>query len=62
MTAYTVSLWWNASTSEVTGYNVYRSSTVNGTYAKINSALDANTAYTDSTVALDRLTVTKPPR
>jgi Abnormal spindle-like microcephaly-assoc'd, ASPM-SPD-2-Hydin len=50
VTSYTVSLWWNASTSEVNGYNIYRSTTLNGTFAKINSALDANTAYTDSTV------------
>jgi hypothetical protein len=49
-TPYSVSLWWNAS-SEVVGYNVYRSTTASGSYSKINSALDANTAYTDSTVA-----------
>ena len=32
------------------GYNVYRSTSASGTYSKINSSLDANTAYTDSTV------------
>ena len=32
------------------GYNVYRSTTPTGTYAKINSTLDPNTAYTDTTV------------
>lgn len=46
---YSVNLWWNAS-SEVVGYNVYRSTSSSGSYSKINSALDASTAYTDSTV------------
>jgi hypothetical protein len=49
-TPYSVSIWWNAS-SDVVGYNVYRSTSSSGSYSKINSALDANTAYTDSTVA-----------
>ncbi len=47
---YSVSLSWNASTN-VAGYNIYRSTSPSGTYAKINPALDANTAYTDSGVA-----------
>jgi hypothetical protein len=46
---YSVNLSWNASTG-VAGYNVYRSTSSNGTYAKINARLDANTAYTDSSV------------
>jgi hypothetical protein len=46
---YSVNLWWNAS-SDVVGYNVYRSTNTSGSYSKINSALDASTAYTDSTV------------
>ncbi len=46
---YSVSLSWNASTSAVSGYNVYRG-TVVGTYSKINPNLDTNTAYTDNTV------------
>jgi hypothetical protein len=50
VTNYSVSLWWNASTN-VAGYNVYRSTAANGTYAKVNPNLDAGTAYTDSTVA-----------
>lgn len=45
---YSVQLSWNASTSSVAGYNVYRG-TVAGRYSKINTALDPNTAYTDST-------------
>jgi len=47
---YSVSLTWDASTSSVAGYNIYRG-TSPGSYSKINNALDANTAYTDSTVA-----------
>jgi fibronectin type 3 domain-containing protein len=50
VTSYSVNLYWN-SCSEVAGYNVYRSTSANGTYAKINSSLNATTAYTDSTVA-----------
>lgn len=46
---YSVSLSWNASTSSVAGYNVYRG-TVAGTYSKLNSILNPSTAYTDSTV------------
>lgn len=47
---YSVDLNWNAS-SNVVGYNVYRSTSSNGSYGKINSSLDPNTAYTDSSVA-----------
>ena len=46
---YSVSLTWNASTSSVVGYNVYRG-TSPGAYSKINTTVDPNTAYTDSTV------------
>lgn len=46
---YSVNLSWN-STDNVVGYNVYRSTSATGSYAKINSAVDPNTAYTDSTV------------
>ena len=47
---YSVSIWWNPS-SDVAGYNVYRSTSSSGSYTKINSSLDPNTAYTDNTVA-----------
>ncbi len=47
---YSVDLYWNAS-SNVVGYNVYRSTSSNGSYGKINSSLDPNTAYTDTSVA-----------
>jgi Abnormal spindle-like microcephaly-assoc'd, ASPM-SPD-2-Hydin len=46
---YSVNLYWNAST-DVVGYNVYRSTSSDGSYAKINSSLDPNTAYTDTSV------------
>lgn len=47
---YSVNLSWNASSSPVVGYNIYRGTTA-GAYSKINAALDANTVYTDSTVS-----------
>jgi hypothetical protein len=47
---YSVNLSWNSS-SGVTGYNVYRSTTASGTYSRLNPTLNANTAYTDTTVA-----------
>jgi centrosomal CEP192-like protein/ASPM-SPD-2-Hydin domain-containing protein len=49
VTQYSVSLSWNY-TADVVGYNVYRGTSASGKYSKINSTLDANTAYTDSTV------------
>jgi hypothetical protein len=49
VTSYSVNLSWNAS-SDVMGYNVYRSSAANGNYSKINPSVNANTAYSDSTV------------
>ena len=47
---HSVALTWSPSTSVVTGYNVYRGTTSGGPYVKINTALDATTAYTDATV------------
>jgi hypothetical protein len=49
--AYSVNLSWNPSTSDVAGYNVYRSSSLTGAYSKLNPALDAATDFTDNTVA-----------
>ncbi len=49
-TPYSVNLFWNSS-ADVVGYNVYRSTAPNGTYSKINTSLNANTAYTDSAVS-----------
>lgn len=50
VTPYSVSLFWNASSSEIVGYNVYRSTSESGPYGKINGKLDPNTAYKDGTV------------
>ena len=47
---HTVSLSWNASTSTVAGYNVYRGGQSGGPYSKINSALQPATNYTDASV------------
>jgi hypothetical protein len=46
-----VSLSWGASTSQVSGYNVYRCPIASCTYAKMNSSPMANTSFTDSSVA-----------
>ena len=48
---HSVALTWDASAgSSVVGYNVYRGSVSGGPYTRINSALDAGTAYTDNNV------------
>jgi hypothetical protein len=47
---HSVTLSWTASTSTVSGYNVYRGTTNGGPYTKINSSLIAALSYTDSTV------------
>jgi len=49
-TPHTVSLSWTASTSTVSGYNVYRTTTSGSGYAKLNGGLVASVSYTDSTV------------
>ena len=49
--AHTVGLSWDASTSaNVVGYNVYRGPSANGPNTKINSSLDPNTTYSDTTL------------
>ena len=49
--AHTANLSWDASTSQnIVGYNVYRGPSASGPYTKINSALDPNTSYSDTTV------------
>ena len=47
---HSVALSWNASTSTVSGYNVYRSLVSGSSYIKINSSLVTTLNYTDSTV------------
>ena len=48
--AHSVNLSWTASTSTVSGYNVYRASQSGGPYTRMNSTVDTSTVYTDSTV------------
>jgi uncharacterized repeat protein (TIGR03803 family) len=48
--AHTVNLSWDASTSQVKGYNIYRGPNLTGPFQKINSILDPNTIYSDTTV------------
>ena len=45
-----VTLTWTASTSTVSGYNVYRSTVSGGPYTKVNSSVVAATTYNDSGV------------
>ena len=47
---HTVSLTWVASTSTVSGYNVYRSTTSGSGYVKINTSLVSGLTFTDSSV------------
>ena len=49
-TQHSVNLTWTASTSTISGYNIYRGTQSGGPYVKINSTLESSTAYTDSTV------------
>lgn len=50
-TPHTVALAWTASTSTVSGYNVYRGTTPSGPYpTKLNSSLVGSVQFTDSTV------------
>ncbi|MGH9400512.1 MAG: choice-of-anchor D domain-containing protein [Terriglobia bacterium] len=48
---HSVTLTWGASTSSnITGYNVYRGTVSGGPYTKLNSSPETGTAYTDTTV------------
>ena len=47
---HSVDLSWNASSSSVAGYNVYRGNQAAGPFTKVNSVLDAATTYTDTNV------------
>jgi hypothetical protein len=45
---HSVTLSWTPSTSQVTGYNVYRGTVSGGPYTKLNAAVDPNPTYTDA--------------
>jgi len=45
-----VTLSWNPSTSQVSGYNVYRSTSPTGALIRINSKVDPETTYTDANI------------
>ena len=47
---HSVGLSWSASSSSVTGYNVYRGNATGGPYAKLTSSADVSTSYTDTSV------------
>jgi hypothetical protein len=47
---HSVALTWTASTSTVSGYNIYRSTVSGSGYAKLNSSLVASLSYSDTTV------------
>lgn len=47
---HSVSLAWKPSASQVIGYNIYRGAKSGGPYARLNSATDSATAYTDISV------------
>ena len=47
---HSVALTWNASTSAVSGYNVYRSTVSGSNYTKMNSSLVVGLSYSDATV------------
>ncbi|HXM62286.1 MAG TPA: hypothetical protein VN950_15615 [Terriglobales bacterium] len=47
---HSVALSWDASTSQVIGYNVYRGTAAGGPYSKLNPSATTSTAYTDSSV------------
>ncbi len=48
---HTVTLAWKPSSSQVAGYNVYRSTTPGGNYLRINTSLVRRFTYTDNAVA-----------
>ena len=52
LSTHTVQLAWQASTSPVTGYNIYRGTTNGGPYDKVNLSLITGQTYTDSMLAV----------
>jgi hypothetical protein len=48
--SHSVALSWDASTSQVAGYNIYRGTQSGGPYTKLNPSLLSNTSYSDASV------------
>jgi hypothetical protein len=48
--SHAVNLSWSENSSGVAGYNIYRSGTTGGPYAKLDASTDTSTSYTDSSV------------
>jgi fibronectin type 3 domain-containing protein len=48
--AHSVTLSWTASTSTVSGYNIYRSTVSGSGFTKVNSSLVASSSFSDTTV------------
>jgi Abnormal spindle-like microcephaly-assoc'd, ASPM-SPD-2-Hydin/Transmembrane protein 131-like N-terminal len=49
--SHSVGLSWGASSSTVTGYNIYRSTVSGGSYSRVNGSLLGGLSFSDSTVA-----------
>jgi hypothetical protein len=49
-TTHSVALAWNASTSSVAGYHIYRGASAGGPYNRVNGSLVTALGYSDSTV------------
>jgi hypothetical protein len=47
---HTVSLSWKASSSAVSGYDIYRGTTSGGPYSRVNGSTNTGTTYSDTTV------------
>lgn len=47
---HSVALAWNASTSTVVGYNIYRGGQTGGPYTRLNSSVQPGTTYSDNSV------------
>ncbi len=50
LSSHSVDLSWNASTSVVAGYNLYRGTQPGGPFSKLNSSLLPGTSFTDAAV------------
>ena len=50
-TAHSAALTWSAGAKNITGYNIYRSTTSGGPYSQLNSSALSSNSYTDSDVA-----------